>query len=756
MQHRFILRGEPCSVRPGIEHSHNVCECDIEFIVTAELFPTPLHHTSSRYKDGVRRKYEEMLEEFFFTLVRNWTLKGQHIERLHTDKDINTAIVDLCLDVGPNQIPIPPPVNCTIPVSTIFKLNDAILAPLQAWDRMYFSKYCGFERSESWYKAHVWKSVHENREVFQGTEWHDSQNKDNFSGGLTAMTARAYSFYNRSLTGRQIGDTKYKYCCYAQEELYPSKIVKLVKKYNKSTHTLPPLLNDNKHLIPLGIKALADFEGWTKRFQTVEWDYEKAVRDLLQVSLSASSGIRPGPSRMENRKGVFYHFGVQGKKLEQVQYAARQIDTAVSEFRERGTFTLPQPHAKVVLKSEVHHAESINVEHLEKAAAKAREYFIPDLITILLSQTVQGYRQKIERGNVIRIGMDWNKGGMQEFAEYFKYKDPNMRYITFDISGYDTSVIKLFLEAYSRWAAVYMRFTCPENKALFFKMLDVATKRLTTKITQMVGNVWRVVDGVMPSGAYETSHGDSWITALVYFCFFEYLSSTDMEFRARYHKSKLQRDLMLAVYGDDNVLGFHKDFEKWFTEHNISFFFLKFANFVIRDFILHKHFLSIPDGRGGIKVKGVVFLQKYAIKLPPKFKRDGMPEIVHFRPVDVNIRKFVKGSGDERSELDYFLSALTGVYDNPFNQVWYDFCAHMYLSFHMSLGWEDNVREVLSKHDGYVTRMLRKCGMKVSDLLQGFPTEQKIIDISLCDTMHHSNLFINRWTEDLFAVDAHW
>jgi hypothetical protein len=752
MQQQFIYKGSSCN-QYSDKGLHENCECDILFVINDHLFPYPIHQVIFRYKDGIKRKYCEMYQELLLSISYNWSLFNNVITRRHGDIDVVQAVQSISTDIGMNQIPVPYPFPGTMPVSTKYKLNEAILEPAKLWDVKYFKSYCNIKRDYSWFKQHIWKEVLENGNVYAGVSWETKP--DN----LLIESLKVSSFYNIAFTGLVLdtekGKQRYKYNYYSQENLYPKKITKLIQKYNKPTHTLPPLLRSNKQLIPMAIASMAKDEGWDTCYHSVRWSYERAVKECIKVSFDASAGSRPGGSRViKEAEGVYKHVGVKGKKLEQAEYMAKTMDEAVKNFRERGVFQLPPDYAKIVLKSEVHHVETVSREHLEKMSMKAREYFIQGFLTVLLSQLVQNPRQKIERGNLIRIGMDWNRGGMQEFAEYFRYDDPDMRYITFDISGYDTSVIKLFLQIYSRWARQYMKFDNKEEKELFLAMLDLATQRLTTKITQIIGNVWRIIDGVMPSGAFETSHGDSWITALVYYCFFEYLSSTDIEFRTRYRQSKIKKDLMLSVYGDDNVIGFHKDFLKWFTEENFTMFFLQFGNFTLRDFQIHLQFLSVPDGRGGLKTKGVVFLQKYAIKLPEKFNYPGMPKIVHYRPVQVNIKKFYKGSGDYRTEFDYFLSALTGVYDNPFNQVWYDFCAHMYLHFKPKEEWQDKIMQVMKNTNGYVTRMMRKTHMDVSVLLQGFPTVAQIVNISLHDRNHHKFNHRDIWTYDLYDIEV--
>jgi len=729
------------------EKTINSCECNIMFHTDTEKFPHRVSQLIFRYKDGVKKTYPEMFEEFLHQISHKWCLHKGSIIPLEGDQQVLEALQTITMNVGPNQVPVPAPFEGSLPVQKQYVLNENILRPYREWDMIYYAKYYGIVKPEAWWREHIWKEIRENGKLYVGTPWKDEV-KD-----LLINSMRIASFYNKAFAGVSIEGKLYKHNYFSQQDLYPKKLEKLLAKYNKFTHILPPLMRENKNILPLAIDMMVKDEEWDKMFETVEWSYEKAIKECIQIAVAAASGGRPGKEREpeEIRPGFYKHVTIKGKKHEQIFFVGKVFDEAVLVFFESGVWKLPPPYYKIVIKSEMQHAETITVEELEKISMKAREYFIPDLATIIQAQLVHGHRQKIERGKLIQIGKDWNKGGMEYFAKYFRYKDPEMRYITFDISAYDTSVLKVFLHIYSRWSKVYMKFKTKADKRLFEAMLNEATHRLATKVTQMVGNIWRVIDGVMPSGAFETSHGDSWITALVYYCMFAYYKTTDVEFRKRYNKLKAEGKVMLAVYGDDNVLGFHEDLSPWFTEKkNVTNFFFGFAGFTIRDFILHKQFLSEIDGRGGLKYKGVVFLQKYAVKTPAKFQGYvGMPSVVHYRPMEVNLKKFAKGSGDERTDLDYFLSTITGVYDNPFNQAWYDACAHMYKAFMQPEGWQKSVSEVLKKTQGNVTRTLRKANINPEVLKEGFPTVSMIVQLSLKDKEHHKNRKVDEWTVDL-------
>ena len=331
--------------------------------------------------------------------------------------------------IGPNQTPVPPPITGTFPVSSTWVPLPKIFDAYKEWDIHYFSKYMNVNRSRDFYAQYVWKKV---------GDYMGAPIETNPKDTLLVNAMKKVSFYNRSFSSYALdtvdGKRFYQYGVYAQENLYPNKIVKLLSRYNKLTNVLPAMLQDNKQLLACAYNRLRKWAGWSD-IPKFSWSYKNAF-EYVDVSYSASSGLRPGPrpSPIRVAPGLYKRVSVVGKKLEQIEYAAKVLDDAVKSFFETGIFELPQEHAKIVVKSEVVRVDSETQEAGEKAKEKAREYFIPDLVTIMLAQLVQGYRQKMERGHIIRIGLDWNQGGMYHFAKYFDYDDPDMRYVTFDIT----------------------------------------------------------------------------------------------------------------------------------------------------------------------------------------------------------------------------------------------------------------------------------------------------------------------------------
>lgn len=743
----------PATPHSFVEH----CTCNFYATLINPVFVNANEFFVSRYDEHGPKTSTKMIEEFAVKLAATWKLHRGVFERVQGDIRIQRAILEIIAHVGENQIPIAPPIhNATIPKETNYKHNLDIIKFYKIWDRYYFDKYYNICKPESWWNMHIWKTIYDfsGGVVMSGTPWEDK-------GDLLVRSVRAASFYNQAFCGVVVDGVRYCYGSYAQEGLYPTKVPELMKKYNKPTHVVPQLLKDNMHVIPIAISAMSKFCGWDKKFRTLHWSFERNRRKL-RVPLTTSSGNRPGPNPElmdeivnDDGGGVRVYRTVTGKKVEHLEWVLNALDEAVDGYLKTGILTLPPQFWKIVIKSEVHLATGKDKEFLESLkniAKKAREFFIPDEFTLVLAILVHLERQQIERAENLRgimIGHSWWHGGMDFFAEAHRYTDSNRWWLMFDIKGFDTSVIELFLNLYSQFTQVYYSFTDPAEQKLFKLMLDEVTLRLGTKVTQMIGNIWRVIRGVMPSGAFETSHGDSWIVILVFFCYMAYTCMNDVDFRRNY--ATMMKDMLysLGVYGDDNVSGFPDYIKKWFDVELIRKFFKDFANFTLRDMEMTNKFLSVPDGKGGIKEKGVVFLQKYAIPLPVEFHGPNMPNTVHYRDIRVSVQKFAKGSGDHKTNVDYKLAFITAVYDNPANMVWWEFCqlGDFYFSQRIK-SWEDRVDEAIKNKNSTVSRMLRKCSISRDQLMKGFPTFNDVKDLLIKDRVKYDNLkYQDIWEE---------
>jgi len=232
----------------------------------------------------------------------------------------------------------------------------------------------------------------------------------------------------------------------------------------------------------------------------------------------------------------------------------------------------------------------------------------------------------------------------------------------------------------------------------------------------------------MPSGAYSTSHGDSWILALMFWWFIEHLRNESPDMRRKidlwYGKGKI----FIVVYGDDHIIGAHKEVAQWINEVKFASWLFKFLDMEVRDINVKVPVLSVAGNCGGVLVKGVVFLKRYLIERPPHFNANTAP-IVAYRPTWTYYYKLPFGSGAKRSIYDTILSCIGNAYDTFGTNVH----AFNFLSFIHAFCMTNpqvrgmSAREVYTKmiasaDRSDVTSVVRKMNVTKEQLEEGFPT----------------------------------
>jgi len=172
-------------------------------------------------------------------------------------------------------------------------------------------------------------------------------------------------------------------------------------------------------------------------------------------------------------------------------------------------------------KQEWRKAARFTEEELEKLQEKMREFFCPSLNFVIFSHWYMGFRRAVENGNVIRIGMTFNHGGAYVLAKYLRYDDDRMFWVDGDISQLDKNIQDWMLMLYVGCGGRYFAWDKFDEQAqkhieTFMKMMMF---KISHKIVLHLGNFWQFMRGVMHSGGKDTSHGDSWIMALLFYLF---------------------------------------------------------------------------------------------------------------------------------------------------------------------------------------------------------------------------------------------
>jgi len=222
----------------------------------------------------------------------------------------------------------------------------------------------------------------------------------------------------------------------------------------------------------------------------------------------------------------------------------------------------------------------------------------------------------IERGNVIKIGCSAYNGQWYEIAKFMNYESDELIWVDGDITALDKHITDWMMYVYLAAGSRYFSFKrMNEDQKKFMKRLyTYIMYHVTNKITLQVGNIWRIICGVMYSGGPETSHGDSWIMGL---CFCLYLCHI---MHIHPHIAKYIMDaitigmIRFIVYGDDHIWCYPKVLRGILGASSFAEFLRRYCNMELRDYKEYEKFLSVVDhSRGTFIFKGPRFLKRFFI-----------------------------------------------------------------------------------------------------------------------------------------------
>jgi len=194
-------------------------------------------------------------------------------------------------------------------------------------------------------------------------------------------------------------------------------------------------------------------------------------------------------------------------------------------------------------------------EQWQRFEEKLRVFNIPCSLYILMERMVSHIRHMRERGWVIRIGHRWSHGGADSLARCLGIDLSNCwspELVEGDAKLYDQTVAELWTNLY--WSTM-SNFIDPQSPdyACFEKIVKFLLKNMIVRLTQLLGSIWGATKGGVPSGAYNTSHMDSWIMGMyiILFCVWQVHTAPEED------QEELERDLLavvaLIVYGDDHL-----------------------------------------------------------------------------------------------------------------------------------------------------------------------------------------------------------
>jgi len=677
------------------------------------------------------------------------------LTNIHADQLVKFMQLKVDLIRPANMKFIPPLFNHDVMPREVglFKVESSVMAAYRSWDLRYFAEHAGIYPDLDFYIGNVWKeskiscvagmpwdcmtSVHP---VGPGYDKETSKPGEILS--LTAICLRQLSFYNRAFTGCRWGQYTYR----SLEELYPNKMVNGMSKIGRPTRGPNDFALSLGHLLAPALRRLNSMAGWDKNIGSVKYEPDRDRSSTMPVG--SSSGARSGKGSVEppdDDRPYYRVYSYTGKKLEHRSYALDSFKEMLSAAR-RGILLPFHDCAWVYsVKSEVFSAyEKANEIDFRKAKDKFRLFKIDFATGYLLESHVFSTRQKMERGRVIRIGMKWWHGGAQDLAEILRYKDPDMKWDDGDVSGFDLSLNKFLIEIYCSQAGIYYNFEDGDEE-VYKLLLRQAMRHLSIRISHLYGNEWRILFGGMPSGAYSTSHGDSWILAFLYCLFVEWVKFTNPSLRNRIDVEFLNGRIIIVVYGDDHIIGVATGLHEFLGELAFEKFLAKFWDMEMKDIRSDVPFMSVPSPQGGLTSTGLVFLQRYFVDRPAWFPdTPDYPDIYPYRPVHKYIHKLPFSSGDKRTAVDVLLACCGSAYDTMgTNDVAYEFLKHIYCTVaSIEKIYDQDVSELFRERltdldEKDLIKLLRKGEIDTDSLCKGFPTMDTLVKMHTMDREYH-------------------
>jgi len=467
--------------------------------------------------------------------------------------------------------------------------------------------------------------------------------------------------------------------------------------------------------------------------------------------LGSSAGLNPGKDEEILSDNIYIKKVHSGKKIEHREADLKAVLQAIA------TGVYPQVVWNKTGKHELYFSfdKQLDDESYSKWKQKMRIFEIPSSFLIYVERLVSVFpRHMIERGKMIRIGQKWSRGGVIDLMEALGVTEETMDVpdiVESDVTKLDQSVYCIFLDLYFSSMLVY-----DKKDPIFYeikkRLVAWLSKHFITRIVHLFGHVWGQVRGGVPSGAFNTSHMDSWILSLWFFLFCAYQIQNAPHHERPFLEELLRLIIRFVVYGDDNLWKKGSTiYSHYFSGTNFSIFMKKFFNVDLRD---------VRDGipfrstcRNGYLVRrGACFLKYYFVDNP--LKGQGKACLIPFRETrDLIIRAIWGREVRERDAYDVILSVLGHAYGTyGSNKEAHSILHLMYQECVKYLGCTSESFKACmqSRMREHNLRELRKRGMDPADVFKAFPTWDSLQQKNVYDPQYHRRREVEPDISDFF------
>jgi len=312
-----------------------------------------------------------------------------------------------------------------------------------------------------------------------------------------------------------------------------------------------------------------------------------------------------------------------------------------------------------------------------------------------------------------------------------------------DFSALDQTLHYVFLQLFYTMGGIYFD---PKDKYydLMVRVLDYVAKTISARVVHLCNRMWALVIGEMPTGAWMTSHGNSYIV-LLYFYLFCIMQSQKMtpDVKEMFQRSMILKLIQARVYGDDHVKGQKRNYEieAYIGEIQFGQWVAHYVNGNIRDIRNDVPFISEKNPIGDLREANLVMLKQHFVR--NRDRTTGQPSYLPFRNAkDLCIRCIWGSTIKRRDKFDLILSSIGhgyGSYASNF-QTW-NWLKNLNCSVR-ALMTEEEVESTLgtletrAEKSDFLKKM-RMVGITIKEVLSSFPTWQALKNKNVYDPIYH-------------------
>lgn len=459
------------------------------------------------------------------------------------------------------------------------------------------------------------------------------------------------------------------------------------------------------------------------------------------IYLGSSAGLRSDIKKsikIDDKTSV--QVSSSGKKFENFQNDMEEVLEFLKNGTEPSVFWNQSEKVEVFFDF----IKRLNDEDFFSWIMKCRIFVIPSSVYVLMERLVSKLRQKIEHGRNIKIGMKWVHGGADVLAASLGVDSTNewkRIIVEGDLKKMDQSTIAYMVDKYFSHMLDYDDTQYPGFQ-IRKKIVEFLAKNIVQRITHLIGELWGLVIGGVPSGCFNTSHMDSWVMCMYILMWFIHI----IQNAPSHMKSKLEEYLYFyfryVVYGDDHLWNKSQDPEIAIFLSGDSFarYMKKFFDVDVRD-IVETTFLSSFDVYGDVVLRGAVFLRHHFILNP--HSGEGQPRYLPFRPTsDYLVRAFIGTDGRPRMMTDIMCSAIGHAYATcGANKVAYEMlrCVYQMAASMLQLAPGHILADYVGRQTNDDVRTMRRRGITAEELMRGFPSYAALIEKNKYRAVEHDH-----------------